>query len=79
MIMSTTIRVDAATHRRLQDLSRRLHLPLIDTLREATNALELVQFASTVAAELEALKADPAEWAAYLADGESTTVADGIT
>jgi hypothetical protein len=50
----------------------------MQTLRDATEALRRERFAHQVVEELAALRADPAAWADYLGEGESTSVADGI-
>ena len=75
---TTTIRVDTETHARLQALSRESGRSLIETIRDATEALGRQRFAHQVAAELAALHADEDAWKAYLAGAESTSVADGI-
>ena len=75
---TTTIRVDKETHERLQELSKESGRSLIDTIRDATEALGRQRFAHQVAAELAALRTDEDAWKAYLADAQSTSVADGI-
>ncbi len=75
---TTTIRVDSATHARLADLSRARGTSLIDTVRDATEALERHEFARQVADELAELRKDPDAWSAYLAEGEATAVRDGL-
>lgn len=75
---TTTIRVDTDTHARLQALSRESGRSLIDTIRDATEALVRQRFAHQVAAELGELRADEDSWKAYLAEAESTSVADGV-
>ncbi len=75
---TTTIRVDADTHARLQELSRASGQTLIDTVRDAAEALRRQRFAHQVADEMAALQRDPAAWAAYLAEAEATSVADGL-
>jgi hypothetical protein len=75
---TTTIRVDKDTHARLQSLSHESGRTLIETIRDATEALARQRFAHRVAAELAALGADQEAWNAYLAEAESTSVADGI-
>ena len=75
---TTTIRVDKDTHERLQELSRESGRSLIDTIRDATEALGRQRFAHQVAAELAALRTDEDAWKDYLAEAESTSVADGI-
>ena len=75
---TTTIRVDKDTHERLQELSRESGKSLIDTIRDATEALGRQRFAHRVAAELATLRTDENAWQAYLAEAESTSVSDGI-
>lgn len=75
---TTTIRVDKDTHKRLQELSKESGRSLIDTIRDATEALGRQRFAHRVAGELAALQTDEDAWNAYLAEAESTSVADGI-
>ena len=77
--MSTTIRVDDETHHRLQTISRNSGRQLIDVVREATAALELVEFATKVRSELATLRTDTAAWESYMAEAESATVLDGLT
>ena len=76
--MSTTIRVDAETHARLVELSRATGDSLIDTVRDATEALSRQRFASRVAAELETLRQDGSAWQDYLSDAAQTEVGDGL-
>ena len=75
---TTTIRVDADTHARLQELSRASGQTLIDTVRDAAEALRRQRFAGKVADEMAELQSDPAAWQAYLAEAEATSVADGL-
>ena len=75
---TTTIRVDTDTHARLQTLSRESGRSLMETVRDATEALGRQRFAQQVAAELAVLRTDGAAWKAYLAEADSTSVADGI-
>lgn len=75
---TTTIRVDTETHARLRALSRESGRSLIETIRDAAEALGRQRFAHQVAAELAALQADADAWKAYLAEAESTSVPDGI-
>lgn len=77
--MSTTIRVDEETHRRLREISRESGKQLIDTVRDAAAALELVRFATSVRSELDSLRSDKKAWATYLLEAEATNVSDGIT
>jgi hypothetical protein len=75
---TTTIRVDTDTHARLLDLSKATGASLIETVRDATEALSRQRFAHQVAAELDKLRQDPQAWEAYLAEAEETSVSDGV-
>lgn len=75
---TTTIRVDRETHARLVELSRATGESLIDTVRDAAEALRRQRFADQAAADVAALRAKPDEWADYLAEAEATFVTDGI-
>ncbi len=75
---TTTIRIDTDTHARLVELSDAAGASLIDTVRDAVEALRRQRFARRVMAEIAELRSDPAAWAAYLADAESTSVTDGL-
>lgn len=77
-VATTTIRVDTATHAKLLELSEATNSSLMDTVRDAAAALRRQRFAQQVARELSALRDEPDAWADYLADAESTAVADGI-
>ena len=75
---TTTIRVDTDTHARLLELSKESGSSLIDTVRDATEALSRQRFAHQVTAELDKLHEDPDAWEAYLAEAEDTSVRAGI-
>ena len=75
---TTTIRVDVETHARLLELGVRRGASLMQTVRDAAEALRRQEFASQVAAELDGLRADPVAWAAYIDHAEFTGVADGL-
>ncbi len=75
---TTTIRVDTETHARLLALSKATGASLIETVRDAAEALRRQRFAHQVAAELAELRQDPHAWHAYLADADETSVSDGI-
>lgn len=75
---TTTIRVDSATHAELIELSKASGASLLQTVSEAAEALRRQRFADHVADELAQLRNDPDAWRSYLADAESTSVADGI-
>ena len=76
---TTTIRVVANTHAALLELAAERGTSLIDTARDAAEALRRQQFAQHVTDELNALRADPDDWADYLAEAETSHVADGVT
>jgi len=76
---TTTIRVDTATHARLVELSELSGSSLIDTVREATDALQRLRFARQVADEFSELKKDASAWESYMADADASSVADGLT
>ena len=75
---TTTIRVDTDTHARLVELSDDAGASLIDTVRDAVEALRRQRFARRVADEIAELRSDPEAWASYLADAETTSVTDGV-
>ena len=75
---TTTIRVDTDTHARLLALSRATGVSLIETVRDAAEALRRQRFAHQVAAELAELREDSQAWHAYLAEADDTSVSDGI-
>ena len=56
---TTTIRVDTDTHARLLALSQATGASLIETVRDAAEALRRQRFAHQVAAELAELREDP--------------------
>jgi predicted transcriptional regulator len=78
MPATTTIRVDRETHARLADLSAARGRTLMETVRDAAEALSRQQFARQVSAELASLRQSPSEWAEYLAEAEATAVTDGV-
>ncbi|MEN8114320.1 MAG: hypothetical protein ABFS21_08020 [Actinomycetota bacterium] len=75
---TTTIRVDKNTHVRLVELSHEADTSLIETVRDATEALHRQRFARQVTKEFDELRRDPEAWNAYVADADSTSVTDGI-
>lgn len=75
---TTTIRVDTETHARLVEMSNASGASIIETVSEAAEALRRQRFARQTATELADLRQDTNAWSAYLAEAESTTVADGI-
>ena len=76
---TTTIRVDRDTHARLVEMSRSSGDSLTETVRQAAEALRRAQFGLRVQQQYAELRSDPDAWADYLAEAESTHVADGIT
>ena len=75
---TTTVRVDTDTHARLQALSQESGRTLIETIRDATEALGRQRFAHQVAAELAKLRTDEDAWETYLVEADATSVTDGI-
>lgn len=75
---TTTIRVDRETHARLLDMSNETGDSLTETVRQAAEALRRLRFGLRVQEEVAALRRDPEAWAEYLAEAESSDVADGI-
>ncbi len=74
---TTTIRVDEATHAQLLDLSKATGASLIDTVREAAEALRRQRFAHQVADELADLRNDAEAWERYVAQADDA-VGDGL-
>ena len=75
---TTTIRVDRGTHARLRSISTETGDSLIETVRQATDALQRLRFGLRVQEEFDVLRRDPQAWTDYLAEAESSHVADGI-
>ena len=75
---TTTIRVDRDTHSRLLEMSRETGDTVTETVRQAAEALRRLRFGLRVQEEYTALRSDPEAWADYLAEAESSHVADGI-
>ncbi len=75
---TTTIRVDTDTHARLLALSGATGASLVETVRDAAEALRRQRFAHQVAEELAELRKDPQAWDDYLADAGETSVSDGV-
>jgi hypothetical protein len=75
---TTTIRIDVETHAHLIHLSEAAGDSLVDTVRQAADALARQRFADRVAGEVDALHSDSAAWDDYLGDAEATAVTDGI-
>ena len=74
---TTTIRIDSTTHEQLVALSRSSGATLIETVRDATEALRRDRLGARVAQELDQLRSDPEAWSAYIAESEHS-VRDGI-
>ena len=75
---TTTVRVDTDTHAKLLEISKASGVSLIETIRDATEALQRRRFAEDVVEQLSALRDDPVAWRGYLAEAAETSVADGI-
>lgn len=75
---TTTIRVDVETHAHLIRLSEEAGDSLVNTVRQAADALARQRFADRVAGEFDVLHSDSAAWDDYLGDAEATAVTDGI-
>lgn len=65
---TTTIRISREAHARLVEISEASGRPLVSTVEDAIEALLAQRFAYEAARQIEALRADPAAWAEYLAD-----------
>ena len=76
---TTTIRVDADTHARLLEMSKENDRSLIETVRDAAEALRRQRFGQRVSQELAQLGTDPEALADYLGEAESTSVSDGLS
>ena len=63
---------------RLVEISQASGESLIDTVRDATEALRRQRFAHQVASELDALSRNDEAWQDHLAEAEQTSVSDGI-
>jgi hypothetical protein len=66
------------THAKLVQLSEASGSSLVETVREAAEALHRQRFAHQVAEELSVLREDPSAWSDYLAEADSTAVTDGV-
>ena len=75
---TTTVRVDTRTHAKLLELSEANGTSLMETVRDAAEALRRQRFAHQVAEELSALREDGSAWADYLGEADDTAVSDGI-
>ena len=76
---SATIQVDEETHQRLLQLSTESGISLIETVKQAAEALRRQRFAQQVTQELETLRSDEEAWDGYLGEAASTSVTDGLT
>ena len=70
--------MDLETHAQLKQLSEERGEAMIDTIRAATWELQKKRWLEGAARDIARLKEDPEAWADYIAEGESTYVADGI-
>jgi hypothetical protein len=77
-VATTTIRVDSETHSKLLELGASAGATLMETVRDAAEALRRQRFARQVGRELEVLRQDQSAWAGYLADAASTEITDGV-
>jgi len=75
---TTTVRVDSETHATLAALASASGATLMDTVRDAAEALSRQRFGARVTQEMAELRADDAAWRDYEAEMEITTVADGL-
>ncbi len=75
---TTTIRVDKATHARLSEMSAASGATLVETIRDAAEALRRQRFARQVASELADLASNAAAWDDYVGEVDVSSVADGI-
>ena len=75
---TTTIRIARSTHERLRDISSETGDSLIETVRQATEALQRLRFGLRVQEEFAAVCRDPQARTDYLAEAESSHLADGI-
>jgi hypothetical protein len=78
MVATTTIRVDLETHAKLSELSAAEGVTIMETVRDAAEALRRQRFARQISAELAALRGSPVAWADYLAGADATAVSDGV-
>lgn len=78
VVATTTVRIDTETHAQLAALSADSGRTLLETVRDAAEALRRHRFGQQVQAELADLARDPAAWADYLSDAEATSVTDGL-
>ncbi len=65
---TTTVRISRESHSRLVALSEQTGQPLTSTVEDAIEALITQRFALETVRQLDDLRAEPAAWAAYLAD-----------
>ena len=77
-MQTTTIRVDKTTHADLVELSRGSGASIMETVRDAAEALRRQRFAHDVTAEIAELRTDADAWDSYVAEAEATSVVDGI-
>lgn len=75
---TTTIRIDTQTYARLVELGDAADSTIIDTVRDAVEALRRQRFGQQVAQELADLRSDPEAWASYLAEADDIPESDGL-
>lgn len=73
-----TVRIDEEIYARLVEMSNLDGVSLSETIRDATEALSRQRFAQRVSADIAELRTDREAWASYLAEADSTSVADGL-
>ena len=78
-VATTTIRIDCKTHSQLVALGDAAGATLIETLREATEALRRQRFAERVTDELASIRSDRAAWNNYLTEATDSDVTDGLS
>ena len=73
-----TVLIDVDTYARLVEMSNLDGVALSETIRDAAEVLSRKRFAQRASAEFAELLTDREAWASYLAEAESTSVADGL-
>lgn len=63
---STTVRVDTRTHSTLVELSEQAGASLVDTVRDAAEALRRQRFLDDARKSLDELRKDPVAWDDYV-------------
>ena len=75
---TTTVRIEASTHASLTLLSEEAGASLIETIRDAAEALRRQRFAERVTRQLAKLQLDAPAWQEYLGDAGASEVTDGV-